>query len=94
MEFACDCHGHESLQPKTMPHLMRTLVSLLLSDWEYVEEDGKIVKQYCRGMTVIVKISNKHCTEWEKMHLSLGFPTISDEIDEIKTEQACFCARY
>ena len=40
--------------------------------WEYVEEDGTVVKQWCSGVVVAVKTQNRVLIRWDKEHIQDG----------------------
>ena len=64
---------YEKLQDKTRPTVDETMIDVRIEQlWEYVEEDGTVVKQWCSGVVVAVKTQNRVLIRWDKEHIQDG----------------------
>ena len=64
---------YEKLQDKTRPTVDETMIDVRIEQlWEYVEEDGIVVKQWCSGVVVAVKTQNRVLIRWDKEHIQDG----------------------
>ena len=71
---------HERMQPTTMPAIDEHFVGAKIEQyWEYEEEDGSLVPQWCQGKIVAVKKKNKVHIEWNEVCLRPGHPRITEE---------------
>ena len=50
---------YEKLQDKTRPKVDESMIDVRIEQlWEYIEEAGTVVKQWCSGVMVGVKTEN------------------------------------
>ena len=64
---------YEKLQDKMRPTVDETMIDVRIEQlWEYVEEDGTVVKQWCSGVVVAVKTQNRVLIRWDKEHIQDG----------------------
>ena len=63
---------YEKLQDKTRPTVDETMIDVRIEQlWEYVEEDGAVVKQWCSGVVVAIKTQNRVLIRWDKEHIQI-----------------------
>jgi len=64
---------YEKLQDKTRPKVDETMIDVRIEQlWEYTEDDGSVVKQWCSGVVVGVKTQNRVLIKWDKEHIQDG----------------------
>ena len=64
---------YEKLQDRTRPKVDETMIDVRIEQlWEYTEEDGSVVKQWCSGVVVGVKTQNRVLIQWDKEHIQDG----------------------
>ena len=64
---------YEKLQDKTRSKVDETMLDVRIEQlWEYVEEDGTVVKRWCSGVVVAVKTQIRVRIRWDKEHIQDG----------------------
>jgi len=63
-----------------MPDVDETLIGAKIEQlWEFKEEDGAVVPQWCQGEVVAVKNNNKVHIQWDESCLRKGDPKVTQE---------------
>ena len=63
-----------------MPDVDETLIGAKIEQlWEFKEEDGTVVPQWCQGEVVAVKNNNKVHIQWDESCLRKGDPKVTQE---------------
>ena len=64
---------NEKLQDKIRPKIDKTMIDARIEQlWEYIKEDGSVVKQWCAGVGVAVKTQNRVLIRLDKQHIQDG----------------------